>query len=84
MHADRREVVLARQHEGQRAVAHQRQTLAVGAVDGIDHARAADLGADLLGQFGDIDGPDIDDRFAVLRSEIERCVHLRPSFISRG
>src|SRR5690606_20339179 len=69
--------------EGHAAVRHQRQPLAVGRMDGIDHIRARDLRANLFRQVGDLHGPDIDDAVAALGQGVEGRVHLPPPFPMR-
>ena len=61
MHADRRELVLAGDHEGLGAVGHQRQNLAGRGVDGVNHRAAAALGLDRLRQVGGPHRADVDD-----------------------
>ena len=68
--ADRRELVLARHHEGLGAVGDERQQLAGRRVDGEEVVERG-LGPDLLGEIGGPDAADVDDGPVAVREARE-------------
>lgn len=78
MNRDRCQIVLTGQQEGQFAVIHQRQALALGIVHGVKRGFPLRLGADFLGQVSDLNGTHIDDGIFAFIAKIVFSIHDLP------